>query len=226
MSDRDNPRSLVEIMNDVLSTVREHYDSEYVYYIEKEYEDIDVIYEWCAKHVPWQRDKIKMLPKDQRPRWMEQEITDTTEDSYSVFRRLDENTVAILAAVGVHRGGAKWICCGAFWRIFRRPITLQKLQKQQEYLSYHDKLTGLYNRNSFVSYTTDINPDELNSLGAVSVDINGLKNFNKEFGRDYGDEVVIRVGEVLEEYFHTANVYRMTGESTWFWWKISHTKSL
>ncbi len=27
MSDRDNPRSLVEIMNDVLSTVREHYDS-------------------------------------------------------------------------------------------------------------------------------------------------------------------------------------------------------
>ena len=41
MSDRDNPRSLVEIMNDVLSTVREHYDSEYVYYIEKEYEDID-----------------------------------------------------------------------------------------------------------------------------------------------------------------------------------------
>ena len=33
MSDRDNPRSLVEIMNDVLSTVREHYDSEYVYYI-------------------------------------------------------------------------------------------------------------------------------------------------------------------------------------------------
>ena len=39
MSDRDNPRSLVEIMNDVLSTVREHYDSEYVYYIEKEYED-------------------------------------------------------------------------------------------------------------------------------------------------------------------------------------------
>ena len=52
-------------------------------------------------------DKIKMLPKDQRPRWMEQEITDTTEDSYSVFRRLDENTVAILAAVGVHRGGCE-----------------------------------------------------------------------------------------------------------------------
>ena len=212
MSDRDNPRSLVEIMNDVLSTVREHYDSEYVYYIEKEYEDIDVIYEWCAENVPWQRDKIKMLPKDQWPRWMEQEITDTTEDSYSVFRRLDENTVAILAAVGVHRGGCEVDLLRSVLAYLPEAITLQKLQKQQEYLSYHDKLTGLYNRNSFVSYTTDINPDELNSLGAVSVDINGLKNFNKEFGRDYGDEVVIRVGEVLEEYFHTTNVYRMTGD--------------
>ena len=199
MSDRDNPRSLVEIMNDVLSTVREHYDSEYVYYIEKEYEDIDVIYEWCAKHVPWQRDKIKMLPKDQRPRWMEQEITDTTEASYSVFRRLEENTVAILAAVGVHRGGCEVDLLRSVLAYLPDAITLQKLQKQQEYLSYHDKLTGLYNRNSFVSYTTDIKPDELNSLGAVSVDINGLKNFNKEFGRDYGDEVVIRVGEVLAE---------------------------
>ena len=143
MSDRDNPRSLVEIMNDVLSTVREHYDSEYVYYIEKEYEDIDVIYEWCAKHVPWQRDKIKMLPKDQRPRWMEQEITDTTEDSYSVFRRLDENTVAILAAVGVHRGGCEVDLLRSVLAYLPEAITLQKLQKQQEYLSYHDKLTGL-----------------------------------------------------------------------------------
>lgn len=86
MSDRDNPRSLVEIMNDVLSTVREHYDSEYVYYIEKEYEDIDVIYEWCAKHVPWRGIRSKRLPKDQRPRWWEQEITGHHGGRYSVFQ--------------------------------------------------------------------------------------------------------------------------------------------
>ena len=44
------------------------------------------------------------------------------------------------------------------------------------------------------------------------LDINGLKNFNKEFGRDYGDEVVTRVGEVLEEYFRSSSVYRLTGD--------------
>ena len=86
------------------------------------------------------------------------------------------------------------------------------MQKQQEYLSYHDDLTGLMNRNSFVRYMSDVQKKEHKSLGAVSVDINGLKNFNREFGHEYGDEVVIRVGEVLEEHFRSSQVFRMTGD--------------
>ena len=45
MSDSYKPRSLMEIMNDVLSTVRDYYDAEYAYYIEKEQGDIETIYE-------------------------------------------------------------------------------------------------------------------------------------------------------------------------------------
>lgn len=212
MSDRNNPRSIVEIMNDVLKAVRDYYDSEYVYYIEKEFDDVETIYEWCAENVPWQRDRIKMLSAEQQPKWMKQEITDTTADSYSVFQKLDEDTTAVLAVVGVHRGGCDLALMRAILPYIPQAITLQKMQKQQEYLSYHDNLTGLLNRNSFVAYLEEIRTDELKSLGALSVDINGLKNFNKEFGRDYGDEVVIRVGEVLEEYFRSGNVYRMTGD--------------
>lgn len=105
MSDNYKLRSLIEIVNDVLSTVRDYYDSEYVYYIEKEQDDIETIYEWCAENVPWQRDRLKLLPPENQPKWMKQEITDTTSDSYSVFLRIDDETTAVLAAVGVHRGG-------------------------------------------------------------------------------------------------------------------------
>lgn len=35
MSEKYKQRSIIEIMNDVLSTIRDYYDSEYVYYIEK-----------------------------------------------------------------------------------------------------------------------------------------------------------------------------------------------
>ena len=36
MGDNNKMRSILEIMNDVLSTVRDYYDSEYAYYIEKD----------------------------------------------------------------------------------------------------------------------------------------------------------------------------------------------
>ena len=183
MSESFTPRSLTDTINGILSTVRDYYDSEYVYYIEKEQDDIETVYEWCAENVPWQRDRIKLLGSDQQPKWMRQEITDTTADSYSVFYRLTDDTTAVLAAVGVHRGGCDLALLRALVPYIPQAIILQKMQKQQEYLSYHDDLTGLLNRNSFVDYTGNVNTEELQSLGALSVDINGLKNFNKEFGR-------------------------------------------
>lgn len=212
MSESYKIRSLMEIINDILSTVRDYYDAEYVYYIEKEQGDIETIYEWCAENVEWQRDRLKLMPSDQYPKWLKEEITDTTSDSYSVFRQISEDTTAVIAAVGVHRGGCTLDMMRALLPYIPQAIALQKMQKQQEYLSYHDDLTGLLNRNSLVDYLENTDTSELRSLGALSVDINGLKNFNQEFGRDYGDEVVIRVGEVLQEYFHSADVYRLTGD--------------
>ena len=105
MSENYKQRSILEIMNDVLGTIRDYYDSEYVYYIERDEEEILTIYEWCAEFVPWQRDKIKMLDKEQWPRWIRQDITDTTEADYSVSQPLEDGITAVLAAVGVHRGG-------------------------------------------------------------------------------------------------------------------------
>ena len=212
MSDSYRPRSVVEIMNDVLGTIRDYYDAEYAYYIEKEQGDIETIYEWCAENIEWQRDRLKLLSEDQQPKWMKEEITDTTADSYSVFRQITEDTTAILAVVGVHRGGCTLDLMRALLPYIPQAISLQKIQKQQEYLSYHDDLTGLLNRNSLVDYLDKVKDKDLKSLGALSIDINGLKNFNKEFGREYGDEVVTRVGEVLEEYFRSAEVYRLTGD--------------
>lgn len=212
MNGKQKLYSLVEIMNGVLSKIRNYYDSEYVYYIEKDEYEILTIYEWCMENVPWQRDKIKLLDSEQWPKWIKQEITDTTEESYSVQLGLEDGVTAVLSAVKVHRGGCTLELLQAMIQMISQTIIMQKMQKQQEYLSYHDNLTGLMNRNSFVAYLADAEQRELKSLGALSVDINGLKNFNKEFGREYGDEVVIRVGEILEEYFRPGAVYRLTGD--------------
>lgn len=212
MSKTQEVRSIIEMMNDVLSTVRDFYDSEYAYYIEKDEEEILNVYEWCDEGAPWQRDRLMMLSPDKLPKWAKQDITDTTADSYSVSMSLEDEHTAVLAAVGVHRGGCDLSLLRTLLPYITEMIVFQKMQKQQEYLSYHDNLTGLLNRNSFVNYLEETKQKKLRSLGALSADINGLKNFNKEFGREYGDEVVIRVGEVLEEYFRGALVFRLTGD--------------
>ena len=106
---------------------------------------------------------------------------------------MGDNQKAILAVVNVHRGGCDLSLLRSLIPYISQTTVLQKLQRQQEYLSYHDDLTGLLNRNSFVGYLSEVNQEALKSLGAVSVDVNGLKNFNKEFGREYGDEVVSRL---------------------------------
>ena len=212
MSEKQASRSIMEIMNEVLATVRDYYDSEYVYYIERDELEIITIYEWCAPNVPWQRERIKQMEPQQMPKWLKQDITDTNADSYSISQSVSEGVTGILAAVNVHRGGCDMALLKAVLPYISQAIVMYKMQKQQEYLSYHDDLTGLLNRNSFVAYLDDAKTKKLKSLGALSADINGLKNFNREFGREYGDEVVMRVGEVLEEYFRGANVYRMTGD--------------
>lgn len=213
MDEKKRVRSTLEIMNEVLNSIRNYYDSEYVYYIERDEFEVLTIYEWCAENIPWQRDRIKMLGADQMPQWLKCEITDTTSESYSVFQNLEDGVTAVLAAVNVHRGGCEMSMLRAVLPCIVETLACQKIQKQQEYLSYHDDLTGLLNRNSFMNYLAEVKQKKkLKSLGALSVDINGLKNFNKEFGREYGDEVVIRVGEVLEEYFRGASVFRLTGD--------------
>lgn len=63
-----------------------------------------------------------------------------------------------------------------------------------EYLSYHDKLTGLYNR----AYLEDrANSDHSIPLSIIIGDVNGLKMVNDAFGHQAGDQMLKQVARVL-----------------------------
>ena len=57
MSEGYKIRSLSEIVNEILSTVRSYYDAEYAYYIEKDRGDIETIYEWCDENIVFFKQK-------------------------------------------------------------------------------------------------------------------------------------------------------------------------
>ena len=69
-----------------------------------------------------------------------------------------------------------------------RDITEEKEQERIiEYLSYHDQLTGLYNRTYFEKELKRLDNESSLPLSVIVADLNGLKLINDAFGHRMGD---------------------------------------
>ncbi len=86
------------------------------------------------------------------------------------------------------------------------------LLNDQASLRQKDSLTGVLNRDSFRRYKEDFREDMLYSLGVLSVDINGLKNFNDTYGSDQGDRLVCTLADLLKEAFSDHDIYRVSSD--------------
>ena len=79
-------------------------------------------------------------------------------------------------------------------------ITERKQAEEEiRYLSYHDKLTGLYNRTFFEEELKRINTIRQLPIGLIIGDVNGLKLINDALGHQEGDKVLIKVAEILRD---------------------------
>ena len=72
-----------------------------------------------------------------------------------------------------------------------RDITERKRAEDQVlYLSYRDKLTGMYNRRYFEEKMKKIDTQANLPISVIITDINGLKIINDAFGHETGDEFI------------------------------------
>ncbi len=67
-----------------------------------------------------------------------------------------------------------------------------------KYLSFHDKLTGLYNRAFFEEEMKRLNSNRQLPLSIIMGDINGLKLINDTFGYSFGDKLLINTAKLLK----------------------------
>lgn len=81
--------------------------------------------------------------------------------------------------------------------VFRDVTSERKNQKKIEFLSYHDQLTGLYNRRFFEEELERLNNKKNLPLTVFMADVNGLKLINDSFGHAIGDELLKSVSAVL-----------------------------
>ncbi|HWQ44002.1 MAG TPA: HD domain-containing phosphohydrolase [Desulfosporosinus sp.] len=75
----------------------------------------------------------------------------------------------------------------------------KRTEEEIIYLSFHDQLTGLYNRRFFEEELKRLDVARNFPLTLVMADVNGLKLINDSFGHAVGDELLINVAKVLRK---------------------------
>ena len=88
--------------------------------------------------------------------------------------------------------------CYGVVMVFRDISTETEQQKKILYLSYHDELTGLYNRRYIENKMQLLDHPSHLPLSVIMGDVNGLKVTNDVFGHIAGDKLLQKVAEILQ----------------------------
>lgn len=93
-----------------------------------------------------------------------------------------------------------------------RDVTDRKqMEKNLEYLGFHDQLTGLYNRRFYKAELMRLDTKRNLPMTIVMGDVNGLKLINDSFGHTTGDELLKKVAEVIQKVCRSDDIIARLG---------------
>ena len=75
----------------------------------------------------------------------------------------------------------------------------KEAQNKIKYISFHDKLTGMYNRAFIEEEMKRVDNNPKLPISIIMGDLNNLKLVNDTYGHEKGDELIKRAGEIIEE---------------------------
>ena len=93
----------------------------------------------------------------------------------------------------------------------RNITNIKKIEKELRHISFHDKLTGLYNRAYFEEEVKRLNKSRQLPLSIIIADINGLKLVNDAFGHDMGDRLLKKAASVIKKYCRSEDIIARWG---------------
>lgn len=79
------------------------------------------------------------------------------------------------------------------------------------YLSYHDTLTGLYNRAFFDEEKARLDTGRQLPISIIMGDVNGLKLTNDAFGHNEGDKLLMAIAQILKASCRKEDIIARTG---------------
>lgn len=89
------------------------------------------------------------------------------------------------------------------WKVVQVALTditaRKKAENYLEYLGKHDVLTKLFNRAFFTEEINRLQRSKIPLISCIFLDLNGLKDINDALGHDTGDDILRRVGVILNQ---------------------------
>jgi diguanylate cyclase (GGDEF)-like protein/PAS domain S-box-containing protein len=82
--------------------------------------------------------------------------------------------------------------------VFRDVTEKKRIRTEIEYISFHDYLTGLYNRRFFEEEMNRLDTKRNLPISLIMLDVNGLKLTNDAFGHKMGDALLLKVAEIIK----------------------------
>ncbi len=91
--------------------------------------------------------------------------------------------------------------------------SLERIYAEEEikYKTFHDKLTGLYNRRFFEEELERLDTKRQLPLSIIMADINGLKIINDSLGHKKGDELIVKAANILKKVIRDEDILARWG---------------
>ena len=224
-------------INNLLATVNDYFQADRTYVFEID-PDRDVLINTfesiCGQEVSAQMDNLQEVPVSVIEVWMQNfrqgrsyYMSDLEQErGQPSYEMLKAQQVWRLLAVPLMKGGAVVDFLGvdnprahyddatllASIQFFvTNSLDRKKQQAYLEKLSYRDMLTGLYNRNRYIERLEAYKQVQDQQIGAIYIDLNGLKKVNDEQGHRAGDELIVRAAGTIAGIF-AEDAYRVGGD--------------
>ena len=224
-------------INNLLATVNDYFqaDRTYVFEIDPDRDVLINTFEYiCGQEVSAQMDNLQEVPVSVIEVWMQNfrqgrsyYMSDLEQErGQPSYEMLKAQQVWRLLAVPLMKGGAVVGFLGvdnprahyddatllASIQFFvTNSLDRKKQQAYLEKLSYRDMLTGLYNRNRYIERLEAYKQVQDQQIGAIYIDLNGLKKVNDEQGHRAGDELIVRAAGTIAGIF-AEDAYRVGGD--------------
>ena len=95
--------------------------------------------------------------------------------------------------------------------ITRDTTEKKKAEEKIKYLSFHDTLTGLYNRAYFDEELKRLDTVRQLPITIVMGDINGLKMINDAYGHEKGDQFLKKIADIFKDTFRKEDIVSRWG---------------